>query len=1832
MSAFDQLRTQLAAKRASRNTTAGQLAVAREQLRNVQRRIDELKRVPGSQRSGLLVEFEQQAQILSDRVTDLRQELSNLHADASDLLGRLTALADPTQQISQWSDEFPILLFPVRIETRFHRGISDAPAPSAGGASQLWIRIYPDDCQVDSFEEMLTESELESTRAFWASMWRAGGIEAQERGAWRSLVGGSGSGRAAYIIQQYQPANLAARPVKIDPQDVVLVIVPQINVTAAEQTAAFAYFAAVWKADGDTAQENTALATLRAAIGNDARADEIRERFAPDPVGQEPPRPYKRTQVRVSCAVLQLPPAPTAKTNAWTQAPKAFALPDRFVVLLWSGGTLRTPVLGNPIPDGLAVGPDPSLPPDKQIKKDGDDLALNDDLLWMADFERAVNVGMGIKVNLTPAEASKGFDRLMVIGLRLSSDESEGGKQLSTLIAHRYASKAGFGLVPQGSPTNNTESEGAGYTWIDDADATYDIVFKGKEAYGETNDPLQRRDGQWLAEALGIDNVVLKGIPNAAGRDQAEARAMNVALWPATLGYALEEMLTPLFSRNDIAMTRWFFTLYVSGRGPLPAVRFGRQPYGVLPVMDFARYRAIREGDDIDRRGPRALYLQRLHDLLARLAKDWRNMSTKVAHVAQPGPDAHQTLLDVIGLHSGSVEFHQRYAESFDQLYNKLSLQFGQLVGSLLAAWLQARSEQLLTQVGADPKVKPPILEKFFYGESSLLRGPVVDDSPLSETKAIRAYTPDKKNYIEWLATSSLDTVRRGDFGGNAAPTALLYLFLRHAMMLSHWDAGTRFLEKHALVDPVVVRREPSFVHVEGAANAGQSKFQHLYQPQPLITGDNSITLSEYVSLPSVLATALETMDLREIVGALAFLKDAPTARLERLFAEHIDCCSYRIDAWKTALAATRLEEMRSRGTQRPTKGIYLGSFGWLENLRPRQEALSSVPLNAELVPVFQRPGEVALKHDPANAGYIHAPSLNHAATAAILKNAYRVNASPLNPDAMAINLTSDRVRGAMAVLEGVRNGQPLAALLGYRFERGLHDAHNLAEVDKFIYPLRQVFPLVANRLKSTKPDDPTDITLLEARNVLDGLELVTRRREPAQASYPFGFPTGTAPGQLPPATPQERTAIDAQADAVSNLYDAVADLVMAESTYQVVLGNFDRAAANTAAFSKGSYPPETQVVNTPRTGLSLTHRVALHLDPTADPNTSPSAVPMTPRAKAEAALNLWLAGRMPAPANVVVRVTYTSPVLAPKTVTVSQADLNLQPIDLLYLVNLDLDQALSELDDRILQVIRYGPDAHPDLRTTIEYTQPVAGKVTLFELSALVRSLRLLVLKSRAVGPTDMTMPLEAKPEEAAWDDAEFQVRVNAAITALTARRDALITLKTDASDLDDYARQISDEFLETALFGVPQTGVGQIHSDMRAIYDAIAAKVQEFVTRWDGKDGDYTALLATWPTLTTDEDRFALLQKAEGLIASSTTAIPPADPNTYKTTIVEPKKVQFNARLVQLKTLLTFAGNKLVDFSAAADAMTLPLAQHDAIPFDIASQKTAIASLRDTLVARVTSLADDLTQRITDAQAGIAATASLDSGEARVQQLRLAARRVLGDEIQMVPRFHLSDDRGIEFQNCVGASGTLLTDLKANGRRFPVDDWLYGLARVREKLNAWENIGTLSEAFGAGPANLTPVQLPFTPNDRWLALEFDPTKTTANTRLLYTAHFATAFNRAAAQCGLMLDEWPEVVPGTDVVSGVTFHFDRPSSQPPQAMLLAVPAVVSGRWQWDDLITTLVETLEAAKARAVEPAQIDASSHAQFLPATLMAVTLYQITIGTNLAMNNRIYEFIRS
>jgi hypothetical protein len=84
----------------------------------------------------------------------------------------------------------PVLLLPVRIETRF----ASQPAVTVKGQSagpSLLVRVYPDTISVSSFEPELTPDEVSAGTAYWDLVWRAGLPPAADaaQAPWRVLAG-----------------------------------------------------------------------------------------------------------------------------------------------------------------------------------------------------------------------------------------------------------------------------------------------------------------------------------------------------------------------------------------------------------------------------------------------------------------------------------------------------------------------------------------------------------------------------------------------------------------------------------------------------------------------------------------------------------------------------------------------------------------------------------------------------------------------------------------------------------------------------------------------------------------------------------------------------------------------------------------------------------------------------------------------------------------------------------------------------------------------------------------------------------------------------------------------------------------------------------------------------------------------------------------------------------------------------------------------------------------------------------------------------------------------------------------------------------------------------------------------------------------------------------------------------------------------------------------------------------------------------------------------------------------------------------------------------------
>ena len=1305
---------------------------------------------------------------------------------------------------------------------------------------------------------------------------------------------------------------------------------------------------------------------------------------------------------------------------------------------------------------------------------------------------------------------------------------------------------------------------------------------------------------------------------------------MNTALWPATLGYFLESMMRPLFDDTDIELARSYFIHHVSGRGNVPALRIGRQPYGILPTTVLAKLRVPPRGAMPP--APDARMLNVLHEMLMRVMADWAPLAQAVPHV-HAGTDAHQTLLDVVALHPASVEFHQRYAESGGNLFNAFAFEgFG---GQFFTAWQALGSfiagRQLLTDLGYGGAESPDILSKLFHGAQHRLKGPVVDDRPLSETEAVRAYCDDGRNYLQWLVDSarkSLEALRKEEgFTGDQVPTALLYILLRHSLLLSWWDTAMRLRLDAGLITRdqfTLARLEPDVVHM-GAGQASESRWLGLYDTAPAITGQPSVPLHE--AIPSMLKNK-NARHLAETLRAIQQLSSLPTSRLERLLAEHLDCCSHRADAWVGSLVTRRLLDMRdvhasdnNAAAVKPRQGIHLGAFGYLEEVRPEAHVLEKVELTKRQRAVFGRDRDPTLLRDRSNGGFVHAPSLDHGTAAAILRSGFLANSSAAHPDAMAVNLTSERMRLAVAVLQGMRNGQALGMLLGYQFERGLHDRHGLAEVDAFIYPLRFAFPSPGDR---------------DGRLVIDGLALARHMQATGSKAYPFG-----KPGMPSPSAAQQK-ALDLEAARVLDVNDAVADLMLAEGVYQAVLGNFERTGATLDATGRGGFPTEPAILETPRSGSTLTHRMGIHLRAGLDHQTSPvSGVPVTPRAMAEPAVNEFLSSMLPLPTDVVARVRWARSDGVTGEEIVSQAAIGLQPIDLLQLLRLSDRAALGELDQRLALHVERAHNLPPDAAVTVALTEPVAGAITFFEIAPLAAALRSIVTRSRPLRPTDVVPATEAKT---GTDDVSAQRArpsdvldlldtLSGDLAAELVAMRGVATRAQRVATVDDHMVKIVNLLGGAGRFGVANSGWGDIDQRRADLYAMVRDAAHTVVTRWSDRLASTDALLQrddALPTTATDEERIRTLLLAERQLTTTPASPVATDADAYRLQI-DNLRTQFVAKLAMLSAVS--AQPTMHQTIQAADA-ALPLLPFDDAPIDdeMAKIDAALSGLYDHLAARLSAAQQEIDQRRAAAMQFLAAHDAAATAAARVEALANAVHAMLGADALFVPEFRVSAAQGAEWSAAMSWSRTgNLTSHLAATRSFPADDWLHGVARVRERVRDFEQARLLATSLGRAEPDLWPLQLPHR-SEPWFGLEWPDAVTLTGARLLYTAHYPAAFNASASHAGLLLDEWIEVVPGESTTTGVVFNHDSPDSEPPQAMLLVVPPNPEAAWSWDDIVGSVRDTFALAKLRAVEPDRVADTRYAAFLPATVTEATVRGLGISANLAYNNMLAKFMRT
>lgn len=937
------------------------------------------------------------------------------------------------------------------------------------------------------------------------------------------------------------------------------------GVSAEELAAGRAYWATLFHAPDDSGMD-AAWSQLKAVAGRD-RARHVA-------LATRPANPAQRG----TGAAPVFPDPPALERGA----ARPRLMPERFCLTAWQGGQ-RLRAQGAQVDGDLRVG---LLAEDGSVMQDHDGLRLLEDTGWLGDYDLALKKGMAIELplpRLAPVET------LFVYGICQSRQPADGAAAVQDLLAaHDGAGRLAF--VAQGTPTNNTEEDEAGWQRRDEPDP---VPLTPPAVPADANAAV-------TAAALGTDPGLLAGLRGAELREQGLAGAMNAALWPATWGYFLETLdagqqaLSPLL----IEEVRKFHQDSLRGCGALPAVRVGQQPYGILPFAGFSRRFSAADGGQAEK-GIEALARKALPAWLGGVSN---------VPVLDQGADAAR-IMEIFGHapQSWGVRARKCLSRNFldtiqattDQA--KPAAEVEGLLNTLLAETMGNMS--LIYGAGSlDDEARPVALS---YADpardADYLQALLDGRSPGAISSVFQALVS-----LGWTRTKAAATpTRRMPEAVQATGTLRPELAQRITALALREDGPGA---SRADYDAVLSELRPA----ADTTRTPTLRFAAMAEdPAELVLKATSVAERDRLGLTLVevlLGAKARMTDLRNALTTLVQIARAPGGGdFTQGVAEVLDCASHRLDAWVLALSSARLGRMRKA---KPA-GLAVGAYGWLFDLRPQTRAVR-------------------------NGGFVAAPTLEQATTAGMLRSGWLAHGSG---SAFAVNLSSRRVRLAQELLEGVANGQPVGALLGYRFERHLND-HNC---ERFVLSFRGLAPLTVGMLDGTaNPASDPESQVVAGVNVTDMLKLLDLWNDPAKGPAWVFMELARRPENneyldptvewKPPSAAQKTAITRAMADVAADA-DALADLMLAEAVHQLGQGNMARASAVLDAGGRGEAPPPTDpgVVVSHGPGTIVSHRLI------AVPDVSRGWSAASPRAQVSPVAEGWAAGLLPDPSRVVL-------------------------------------------------------------------------------------------------------------------------------------------------------------------------------------------------------------------------------------------------------------------------------------------------------------------------------------------------------------------------------------------------------------------------------------------------------------------------------------------------------------------------------------------------------------------------------------------------------------------
>ena len=816
------------------------------------------------------------------------------------------------------------------------------------------------------------------------------------------------------------------------------------------------------------------------------------------------------------------PPAGVIRPDTAARPPRTFTLPDRWRFIGFIDGEVVVDQTGRPIPQPLPLD------------------ILDVDESWSTNWDEAVFRGMAIEL---PNDFDH-LDQLIVVGVS-ATDKDSGADYLQGLLRD-HAFSAGLGFVHAGTATNNTPGSKSGWSR-----RPVHLPPDGDPGPGE------RPVADALAQALGLpDAGFLRSCSGADDPEPAAVAALSLLTW-ASLSSGFTEAATTHVDvvgsgdrvGFDDASRAWrevrdHLIGHVRSRGPLPALRVGSQPYGVLPVSSLRAWRSA----DGDTTAPMLPWLLRLRET-------WRTALIAVPSITVPDQAAapDELVANVLkrqptttGLFTQRVNGPAETVPEVPPGEAPTNLHLGGVAPDSALRWSRVRNS-IPVVIGGQNNIGKRAPDGVLAFVSALADG---HNSFLDAARATADYFETVRTFMAGdLSVAAAEAyhaawpVERAD---GETPT-------RRTTFIDMPDGA-------GLLEGLVCVTNWAFPEPDDALGQAFMVSGDIDQlVVDILDGPANPTAAQVADRRARAAAAAKWSEpLGDIAGAARQLEQIPLPRIIELVMEVVDVYAHRLDAWVTSLATRRLSALRAT----TATGIRIGAYGWVENL----------PRMADRILEPARPGERAAIKSQQD-GYIHAPSLQQATAAAVLRSGALTRPEDTVYD---VNLDSRRSRIARWLIDGVRQGQHLGELLGYRFERALHDG----DLDSDIPTYREHFgaPVVAER--TDPPPDTAGLwdhsaVAVGARNVVDGVKLVA---------------AGDSAANLSKDPPRMLSILNELAGAL----DAVADLLLAESVHQLVAGNPLRAGLAADTLGRGNDVPDTfATLTTPHRARAVTHRLA---------------------------------------------------------------------------------------------------------------------------------------------------------------------------------------------------------------------------------------------------------------------------------------------------------------------------------------------------------------------------------------------------------------------------------------------------------------------------------------------------------------------------------------------------------------------------------------------------------------------------------------------------------------